>query len=64
MMAEYTAMIESWVLVAHDVIGLMDEIALHSECTSETVKQNAMYNRYHFNTIVNNNADDGTVFLC
>jgi hypothetical protein len=37
-----------------DVIGFMDGIALTSECTSELTEQNAMYNGYHSDMMVNN----------
>ncbi len=37
-----------------DVIGFMDGLALTSECTSEVIEQNAMYNGYHSDTMVNN----------
>jgi hypothetical protein len=37
-----------------DVIGFMDGILLTSECTSEMLEQNSMYNGYHSDTMVNN----------
>ena len=53
--------------IAHDVIGFMDGLSLHLECSSENLEQNAMYNGYHSGTMVNNvfayGADD-KVFLC
>ena len=50
-----------------DVIGFMDGLALTSECTSDELEQNAMYNGYHSDTMVNNvfvYGPDGKVFLC
>ncbi len=49
------------------VIGFMDGLALTSECTSDELEQNAMYNGYHSDTMVNNvfaYDPDGKVFLC
>ncbi len=49
----------------HDVIGFMDGVALHSECSSEITQQNSMYNGYHSDTMVNNviaYGADGKVF--
>ena len=66
-MAEYTTMIQLWEPVAHDVIGFMDGVAVLSECTSETIEQNAMYSGYYSHTMVNNiiaYGADGKVFLC
>jgi hypothetical protein len=37
-----------------DVIGFMDCLSLVSDCTSEVFEQNAMYNGYHSETMVNN----------
>jgi hypothetical protein len=37
-----------------DVIGFMDGLSLTSECASEMLEQNSMYNGYHSNTMVNN----------
>jgi hypothetical protein len=45
----------------------MDGLALTSECTSELIEQNTMYNGYHSDTMVNNIiacGPDGKVFLC
>ena len=45
----------------------MDGLSLTSECTSEVFEQNAMYNGYHNDTMVNNiiaYGPDGKVFLC
>jgi hypothetical protein len=50
-----------------DVIGFMDGLSLTSECTSEMLEQNSMYNGYHSDTMVNNliaYGPDGKVFLC
>jgi hypothetical protein len=50
----------------HDVIGFMDGVALSTECSSEQVVQNAYYNGYHSDTMVNNifaYGPDGKVFL-
>ena len=49
-----------------DVIGFMDGLSLVSDCTSEVFEQNAMYNGYHSETMVNNiiaYGPDGKVFL-
>ena len=49
-----------------DVIGFMDGLSLVSECTSDVFEQNAMYNGYHSETMVNNiiaYGPDGKVFL-
>ena len=66
-MAEYATMIQLREPVAHDVIGFMDGVAVLSECTSETIEQNAMYSGYYSDTVVNNviaYGADGKVFLC
>jgi hypothetical protein len=50
-----------------DVIGFMDGLSLTSECTSEPLAQNSMYNGYHSDAMVNNvvaYGPDGKVFLC
>jgi hypothetical protein len=50
-----------------DVIGFMDGLSLTSECTSEMLEQNSMYNGYHSDTMVNNlivYGPDDKVFLC
>ncbi len=60
-------MIQSREPATDDVIVFMDELALTSECTSEDIEQNAMYNGYHSDTMVNNiftYGPDGKVFLC
>jgi hypothetical protein len=51
----------------NDVIGFMDNLVLTTECSSEPVEQNSMYNGYHSDTMVNNIfvfGMDGTVYLC
>ena len=53
--------------IANDVIGFMDGLSLHSECSSNAVEHNAMYSGYHSDTMVNNifaYAANGKVFLC
>ncbi len=50
-----------------DVIGFMDGVALATECSSEPVEQNAIYNGYHSDTMVIKifaYGTDGKVFLC
>jgi hypothetical protein len=50
-----------------DMIGFMCGLSLTSECTSEPVDQNLMYNGYHSDMMVNNIIDygpDGKVFVC
>jgi hypothetical protein len=50
-----------------DVIVFLDGLALTSECTSEVIEQNAMYNGYHSEMMVNNIIAYGPnckVFLC
>ena len=66
-MAEFAAMIQAREPIAIDVIGFMDGVALHSQCTSETGEQNSMYNGYHSDTMVNNvivYGANGKVILC
>ena len=66
-MAKWAAMIKQREPIADDVIGFMDGLSLHSECSSERTEQNSMYNGYHSDTMVNNilaYGADGTVFLC
>lgn len=66
-MQELAAFVCSREPIATDVIGFMDGLSLHSECSSNTVEQNAMYSGYHSDTMVNNifaYAADGKVFLC
>jgi len=66
-MAEYAAMVQSREPVAHDVIGFMEGVAVLSECTSETIEQNAMYSTYYSDTMVTNiiaYGADGKVLLC
>ena len=67
-MQELAALVHSRELIANDVIGFMDGLSLHSECSSNTVEQNAMYSGYYSDTMVNNNViaygANGKVFLC
>ena len=66
-MVEWAKMIEMHEPMAIDVIGFMDVLSLHSECSSDTFEQNTMYNGYHSDTMVNNvfvYGTDGKVFLC
>ena len=43
-MEEFTSIVQAREPIALDVIGCMDGVALHSQCTSETGEQKAMYN--------------------
>ena len=52
-MMELAAIVEAREPIADDVIGFMDGLSLHSESSSETMAQNAMYNGYHTVTMVN-----------
>ena len=66
-MARFAQTIQEREPEVDDVIGFMDGLALTSECTSELIEQNAMYNGYHSDTMVNNiiaYGPDGKVFLC
>lgn len=66
-MAHFARLIQSREPATDDIIGFMDGLALTSECTSEDIEQNAMYNGYHSDTMVNNifaYGPDGKVFLC
>jgi hypothetical protein len=66
-MALFASLIQRREPAVDDVIGFMDGLALTSECTSEAIEQNAMYNGYHSDTMVNNifaYGPDGKVFLC
>ena len=66
-MAQFAAMVQNHEPVAHDVIGFLDGVSLHSECSSDTLEQNAMYNGYHADTMVNNiivYGADGKVIMC
>jgi hypothetical protein len=50
-----------------DVIGFMDDLSLLSECTLEVLEQNATYNGYYSDTMVNNIIAYGPVrkvFFC
>jgi hypothetical protein len=66
-MASFARQIKSREPEVDDVIGFMDGLLLTSECTSEMLEQNSMYNGYHSNTMVNNliaYGPDSKVFLC
>ena len=66
-MSKWARMIQQREPIADDVIGFMDGLSLHSECSSDNLEQNAMYNGYHSDTMVNNvfaYGADGKVFLC
>ena len=66
-MSKWARMIQQREPIADDVIGFMDGLSLHSECSSDNLEQNAMYNRYHADTMVNNvfaYGADGKVVLC
>jgi hypothetical protein len=51
-MAQFAQTIQEREPTIDDVIGFMDGLALTSECTSELIEQNAMYNRYHSDTYI------------
>ena len=53
-MTTWAKMIQQREPIAYDVIGFMDGLSLHSECSPDTFEQNAMYNGYHSDTMVNN----------
>jgi hypothetical protein len=66
-MAYFAQLIQAQETEVDDVIGFMDGVSLTTECTSEETEQNAMYNGYHSDTMVNNifaYGPDGKVFLC
>jgi len=66
-MVHFAQLIQEREPAVDDVIGFMDGLALTSECTSDELEQNAMYNGYHSDTMVNNvfaYGPDGKVFLC
>ena len=48
------AMINAREPLVDDVIGFMDGVSLPTECTSEELEQNAMYDGYTCDTAVNN----------
>ena len=50
---QFAEMIQNREPVAYDVIGFLDGVSLHSECSSEALGQNSMYNCYHCDTMVN-----------
>ena len=53
-MASFARQIQIHEPEVDDVIGFMDGFLLTSECTSEMLEQNSMYNGYHSDTMVNN----------
>ena len=66
-MVEWAKMVEIHEPMATDVIGVMDGLSLHSECSLVTYEQNAIFNGYHSDTMINNvfaYGPDGKVFLC
>ncbi len=66
-MERFARLINECEPAVNDVIGFMDGIALHSECTTTQIKQNAMYSGYHSDTKINNifaYCPNGKVFLC
>jgi hypothetical protein len=66
-MASFASLIQAREPSVDDVIGFLDGLSLTSECSSEVIEQNAMYNGYHSDTMVNNifaYGPDGKVFLC
>jgi DDE superfamily endonuclease len=66
-MALFAQLIQGREPSVDDVIGFLDGLSLASECSSEVIEQNAMYNGYHSDTMVNNifaYGPDGKVFLC
>jgi heme exporter protein D len=66
-MTSFVRQIKSREPEVDNVIGFMDGLSLTSECTSEMLKHNSMYNGYHSNTMGNNliaYGPDGKVFLC
>jgi hypothetical protein len=63
---EFTAMISRREPQVTDVVGFMDGLSLAVECSSDESEQNAFYNGYHSDTMVNNifaYGPDGKVFL-
>lgn len=53
-MTQFASMVQNHEPVAYDVIDFLDGVSLCSECSSKTMEQNAMYDDYHSDTIVNN----------
>ena len=49
-MEEFAAIINACEPLVDDVIGFMDGISLSTECTSEELEQNSMYDGYTCNT--------------
>ena len=66
-MTEWAKLVEKREPMATDVIGFMDGLSLHFKCSIDTYEQNAMYNGYHSDTMVNNvfaYGINGKVYLC
>ncbi len=66
-MALFAQLIQAREPLVDDVIGFLDGLSLASECSSELIKQNTIYNGYHSDTMVNNifvYGPDGKEFLC
>jgi hypothetical protein len=66
-MAYFAQLIQAREPLVDDVIGFMHGVSLTTECTPEQIEQNAMYNGYHSDTMINNifaYGPDGKVFLC
>ncbi len=64
--AMFAQMIEACEPTVDDIIGFLDGLSLASECSSEVIEQNSMYNGYHSDTMVNNifaYGPDGKVFF-
>jgi hypothetical protein len=53
-MALFAQLIQGREPSVDDVIGFLDRLSLASECSSEVIKQNTMYNGNHSDTMVNN----------
>lgn len=63
---EFASLIRNRERNANNVIGFLDGLSLHTECSSELVTQNSFYNGYHADTMVNNilaYGPDGKVFF-
>lgn len=65
-MAEFSELIAGREPLAKGVIGFMDGLALPTECSSNEEIQNAYYNGYHADTMINNVlafGPDGKIFF-
>lgn len=63
----FAAMISRREPTVRDVVGFMDGLSVPCECSSDPLIQNAFYNGYHSDTMVNNVlvfGPDGKVFIC